>query len=188
MPAGHQYRSDIDGLRAFAVLSVVLFHAFPEWISGGFIGVDVFFVISGFLISIIIFEKLEQGNFSFADFYARRVRRIFPALILVLVTSFVLGWCILFVSEYKQLGKHIAGVRDLSPISFYGARAAILTIWPTLSLCCIYGVLELKSSFTLCGHRFCGLYGVIDCVAYLSFWLLGLPRLQRTSISLRLIR
>jgi peptidoglycan/LPS O-acetylase OafA/YrhL len=105
----HQYRSDIDGLRAFAVLSVVLFHAFPEWISGGFIGVDVFFVISGFLISTIIFEKLEQGSFSFTDFYARRVRRIFPALILVLVTSFVLGWCILFVSEYKQLGKHIAG-------------------------------------------------------------------------------
>ena len=105
----HQYRSDIDGLRAFAVLSVVLFHAFPEFISGGFIGVDVFFVISGFLISTIIFEKLEQGSFSFTDFYARRIRRIFPALILVLVTSFILGWCILFVSEYKQLGKHIAG-------------------------------------------------------------------------------
>ena len=105
----HQYRSDIDGLRAFAVLSVVLFHAFPEWISGGFIGVDVFFVISGFLISTIIFEKLQTSSFSFADFYARRIRRIFPALILVLVTSFVLGWCILFVSEYKQLGKHIAG-------------------------------------------------------------------------------
>ena len=105
----HQYRSDIDGLRAFAVLSVVLFHAFPELISGGFIGVDVFFVISGFLISTIIFEKLEQGNFRFLDFYARRVRRIFPALILVLVTAFILGWCILFVSEYKQLGKHIAG-------------------------------------------------------------------------------
>ena len=98
--ANHQYRSDIDGLRAFAVLSVVLFHAFPEFISGGFIGVDVFFVISGFLISTIIFEKLEQGTFSFTDFYARRVRRIFPALILVLVTSFVLGWSILFVSEY----------------------------------------------------------------------------------------
>lgn len=105
----HQYRSDIDGLRAFAVLSVVLFHAFPEFITGGFIGVDVFFVISGFLISTIIFEKLEQGSFSFIDFYARRVRRIFPALILVLVTSFILGWCILFVGEYKQLGKHIAG-------------------------------------------------------------------------------
>jgi peptidoglycan/LPS O-acetylase OafA/YrhL len=105
----HQYRSDIDGLRAFAVLSVVLFHAFPEFITGGFIGVDVFFVISGFLISTIIFEKLEQGSFTFADFYARRIRRIFPSLILVLVTSFILGWCILFVSEYKQLGKHIAG-------------------------------------------------------------------------------
>lgn len=107
--SNHQYRLDIDGLRAFAILSVVLFHAFPEFITGGFIGVDVFFVISGFLISTIIFEKLEQGSFSFVDFYARRIRRIFPALILVLLSSFILGWCILFASEYKQLGQHIAG-------------------------------------------------------------------------------
>jgi peptidoglycan/LPS O-acetylase OafA/YrhL len=107
--AHHQYRSDIDGLRALAVLSVVLFHAFPESIPGGFIGVDIFFVISGFLISTIIFEQLEKGSFSFLDFYGRRIRRIFPTLILVLLTSFVLGWCILFASEYKQLGKHIAG-------------------------------------------------------------------------------
>jgi peptidoglycan/LPS O-acetylase OafA/YrhL len=107
--AHHQYRSDIDGLRALAVLSVVLFHAFPESIPGGFIGVDIFFVISGFLISTIIFEQLEKGRFSFLDFYGRRIRRIFPTLILVLLTSFVLGWCILFASEYKQLGKHIAG-------------------------------------------------------------------------------
>lgn len=107
--AENKYRSDIDGLRAFSVLSVVLFHAFPELISGGFIGVDVFFVISGYLISFIIFEKLERGQFSFIDFYARRIRRIFPALILVLVKSFALGWFILFISEIKQLGKHISG-------------------------------------------------------------------------------
>lgn len=103
-----KYRPDIDGLRAVAVLSVVAFHAFPAWIKGGFIGVDVFFVISGFLISTIIFENLDRGTFSFAEFYARRVKRIFPALLLVLVASYTLGWFTLLAEEYKQLGKHIA--------------------------------------------------------------------------------
>ena len=78
------YRPDIDGLRAVAVLAVIGFHAFPRWVTGGFIGVDIFFVISGFLISTIIFLGLERGTHSFVDFYARRVRRIFPALLLVL--------------------------------------------------------------------------------------------------------
>ena len=63
-----KYRSDIDGLRAVAVLSVVAFHAFPSWVRGGFVGVDVFFVISGFLISTIIFENFDKGNFSFLSF------------------------------------------------------------------------------------------------------------------------
>lgn len=104
-----KYRRDIDGLRAIAVLSVVTYHAFPNWMGGGFIGVDVFFVISGFLISTIIFENLDQGTFSFFEFYARRIRRIFPALILVLVACFAFGWFALLADEYKQLGKHIAG-------------------------------------------------------------------------------
>uniref|UniRef100_UPI003CFB0F78 acyltransferase family protein n=1 Tax=Pseudomonas aeruginosa TaxID=287 RepID=UPI003CFB0F78 len=86
-----KYRADIDGLRAVAVLSVVAFHAFPEWFQGGFIGVDVFFVISGFLISSIIFKGLERGTFRFVDFYVRRIRRIFPALLLVLAASGVMG-------------------------------------------------------------------------------------------------
>jgi peptidoglycan/LPS O-acetylase OafA/YrhL len=104
-----KYRPDIDGLRAIAVLSVVGFHAFPSWIEGGFIGVDIFFVISGFLISTIIFENLNRGTFSFPEFYARRIKRIFPALIIVLSASFILGWFVLFADEYKQLGKHIGG-------------------------------------------------------------------------------
>jgi len=79
-----KYRPDIDGLRAIAVLSVVGFHAFPEWITGGFIGVDIFFVISGYLISTILYENIEKGSFSFYNFYSRRIRRIFPALLLVL--------------------------------------------------------------------------------------------------------
>lgn len=103
-----KYRADIDGLRAIAVLSVVGFHAFPLWIRGGFVGVDIFFVISGFLISSIIISSLEKGTFSFAEFYARRIKRIFPALILVMAACFVFGWFALLPDEYKQLGKHIA--------------------------------------------------------------------------------
>jgi len=101
------YRPEIDGLRAFAVLSVVAFHAFPSWLNGGFIGVDVFFVISGFLISTYIFENLDKGQFSFVDFYSRRIRRIFPALILVMICSVVFGWFVLLSDEFVQLTKHI---------------------------------------------------------------------------------
>lgn len=103
-----KYRPDIDGLRAVAVLSVVIFHAFPDLIPGGFIGVDVFFVISGFLISTIIFKSLSTDNFSFTDFYARRIKRIFPALFVVLLVTYGLGWHSLLADEFRQLGKHIA--------------------------------------------------------------------------------
>lgn len=102
------YRPDIDGLRAIAILSVVLFHAFPSALRGGFTGVDIFFVISGFLISSIIFRSLQRGSFSFAEFYAHRIKRIFPALIVVLAASYIFGWFALLADEYKQLGKHIA--------------------------------------------------------------------------------
>ena len=91
------------------MLAVIGFHAFPELIPGGFIGVDVFFVISGFLISTILFENLAAQSFSFLDFYSRRIRRIFPALILVLVSCYLVGWFVLLPDEYSQLGKHMAG-------------------------------------------------------------------------------
>jgi peptidoglycan/LPS O-acetylase OafA/YrhL len=89
-------------------LAVLIFHAFPEYLPGGFIGVDIFFVISGFLISGIIFSELREGKFSFVDFYARRIRRIFPALLLVLLAATVFGWFILLADEYSQLGKHLS--------------------------------------------------------------------------------
>ncbi|MBA2652919.1 MAG: acyltransferase [Tatlockia sp.] len=104
-----KYRADIDGLRAIAVLSVVGFHAFPKLFRGGFIGVDIFFVISGFLISAILFDSLEKDRFSFSEFYGKRIKRIFPALLTVLIFCIVFGWLVLFPEEYKQLGKHIAG-------------------------------------------------------------------------------
>lgn len=102
------YRPDIDGLRAVAVLAVVAYHAFPRVVRGGFIGVDVFFVISGFLISTIIFDNLARGTFSFREFYARRVRRIFPALLVVLAAVFALGWFTLLADEFRQLGRHLS--------------------------------------------------------------------------------
>ncbi len=104
-----KYRADIDGLRGVAVLSVVAFHFFPYKITGGFIGVDVFFVISGFLISSILFASLDRGDFSIVEFYDRRIRRIFPSLITVVLASLVFGWFVLFADEYQQLGKHVVG-------------------------------------------------------------------------------
>lgn len=102
------YRPDIDGLRAVAILSVIIYHAFPFSLSGGFVGVDVFFVISGFLISTIIFRSLQRGDFSFTEFYAHRIKRIFPALIVVLTACYAYGWFSLLPDEFKQLGKHMA--------------------------------------------------------------------------------
>ncbi|MDM5178468.1 acyltransferase [Massilia sp. DJPM01] len=69
----------MDGMRALAVVAVIVFHAWPTWFAGGFVGVDIFFVISGFLITSILLSQLEKGKFSIADFYVRRIRRIFPA-------------------------------------------------------------------------------------------------------------
>jgi peptidoglycan/LPS O-acetylase OafA/YrhL len=100
------YRPDIDGLRAVAVMTVVLYHAWPKWLMGGFVGVDIFFVISGFLISSIILHQLRENTFSIADFYARRVRRIFPALLLVMACTILFGWYVLLPDEFVQLGKH----------------------------------------------------------------------------------
>ena len=103
------YRPDIDGLRAIAVLAVVIFHAFPKFIVGGFIGVDIFFVISGYLISSILFSNLENNNFSILTFYKKRILRIYPSLLIVMMVSFIFSWFVLFPSEYMQLGKHMAG-------------------------------------------------------------------------------
>lgn len=114
------YRPDIDGLRAVAVLAVVAFHAFPLYLPGGFVGVDVFFVISGFLISSIILKGLDQGTFSFRDFYRRRIARIFPALVVVLAASLVLGWFVMLATEYRQLGRHVAAA---------GAFVANIAFW-----------------------------------------------------------
>jgi peptidoglycan/LPS O-acetylase OafA/YrhL len=102
-----RYRPDIDGLRAIAVTLVVNFHAFPEAMPGGFIGVDIFFVISGFLITGIIVRELDRQRFSLLAFYARRIRRIFPALIVVLLATLVLGWLWMLPAAYAQLSSDV---------------------------------------------------------------------------------
>jgi peptidoglycan/LPS O-acetylase OafA/YrhL len=105
--ASDNYRPDIDGLRAFAVLAVVLYHAFPKVVRGGYVGVDVFFVISGFLISSILFTEMSEGRFSFTTFYGRRIRRIFPALAVCLAAVLAYGFVCLTPFELAQLGKHV---------------------------------------------------------------------------------
>lgn len=123
-----KYRADIDGLRAIAVLLVVGFHAFPGRVASGFMGVDIFFVISGFLISLIIFSSLEQDRFSIIEFYIRRTCRIFPALFIVMLSCLIFGWIFLLPDELKQLGKHIAGGATFVSNFILWGKADILTM------------------------------------------------------------
>lgn len=103
-----RFRKDINGLRAFAVIAVVLFHFNSSWMPGGFAGVDVFFVISGFLMTGIIFRGIEQENLSILKFYIARANRIIPALALLCLVLLVFGWFFLTPVEYRALGKHAA--------------------------------------------------------------------------------
>jgi peptidoglycan/LPS O-acetylase OafA/YrhL len=103
-----KYNPAIDGLRALAILPVMLFHAYPSYTPGGFIGVDVFFVISGFLISSLIFEGLVHKSFRISSFYAARVRRIFPALLVVLIFVLVTSWWLTFPNELMRVGQQVS--------------------------------------------------------------------------------
>ncbi|QUM77878.1 acyltransferase [Moritella sp. 24] len=103
-----KFRKDINGLRAIAVIAVVLFHFNNSWLPGGFSGVDVFFVISGFLMTKIIFTSLDLNKFSVFKFYMSRADRILPPLIVLCLTLIIFGWYFLPPLDYKALGKHIA--------------------------------------------------------------------------------
>ncbi len=108
------YRKEIDGLRALAVIPVILFHAGFPWFSGGFVGVDIFFVISGYLITSIIVREKQAGHFSIANFYERRARRILPALFFVLLVSLLPAWFLLLPHELIAFGKSIISVSSFS--------------------------------------------------------------------------
>ncbi|PAR29085.1 acyltransferase family protein, partial [Vibrio metoecus] len=102
-----KFRNDINGLRAIAVVAVVIFHFNANWLPGGFAGVDVFFVISGFLMTGIIMSGLEQGNFSILKFYVARANRIIPVLAILCFSLLVYGWFFLIPLDYGMLGKHV---------------------------------------------------------------------------------
>lgn len=104
----NSYRPEIDGIRALAVSIVLLYHGFPDSVPGGFIGVDVFFVISGYLITKIIYTGAIAGKFSYHEFYAARIRRIFPALGIVLAATFFAGYYYMLPADFALLGRHIA--------------------------------------------------------------------------------
>lgn len=104
-----KYRPDIDGLRAIAIIFVVTYHAFPKYLPGGYIGVDLFFAISGYLIGKILFYQIGISKFSFLDFYSRRCRRILPSLLIVLIGLLALGWFVLLTEEYRKLSTHTIG-------------------------------------------------------------------------------
>lgn len=115
-----KYRSDIDGLRALAIIPVVLYHAKIEPFSGGFVGVDIFFVISGYLITLLISEEIRRGKFTILDFYERRVRRIFPALFFVILICSIVSSIILFPLPFRDFGQSItAATLFVANILFY---------------------------------------------------------------------
>ena len=112
------FRSDVQGLRALAVGSVVIFHANPWLLPGGFVGVDIFFVISGYVITRIILDDLKTGSFSIFTFYFRRIRRIFPALLTVLLSCWIAAWFLLDPLQFRNMGGH-----------FKGSSAFIINFW-----------------------------------------------------------
>lgn len=109
-----KYRREVDGLRALAVLPVIFFHAGFEIFCGGFIGVDIFFVISGYLITTIIFDEKEANKFSIVNFYERRARRILPALFLVMAICLPFAWVWLMPSDLKEFAQSLTAVTVFS--------------------------------------------------------------------------
>src|SRR5210317_992878 len=105
-----KYRAEIDGLRAIAVIPVILFHAGFEVFSGGFVGVDVFFVISGYLITTILIEDIENKRFSIVNFYERRARRILPALFFIMLVCIVFAWMWMLPSQFKDFSRSFIAV------------------------------------------------------------------------------
>jgi peptidoglycan/LPS O-acetylase OafA/YrhL len=133
------YRPEIDGLRAIAITAVILYHFFPTLMPGGFLGVDIFFVISGYLISKIIAGSLPNNKFNIVDFYVRRIKRIFPALLIVCSIFLVYGWFVLLPDEFRQMGRYVsygsmfcanlALYRDVGYFDVAGAQKPLMHLW-----------------------------------------------------------
>jgi peptidoglycan/LPS O-acetylase OafA/YrhL len=139
MTHAKNYRPEIDGLRAIAITAVILYHFFPTLMPGGFLGVDIFFVISGYLISKIIAGSLPNNKFNIVDFYVRRIKRIFPALLIVCSIFLVYGCFVLLPEELNQVGRHIsygsiflanlALYRDIGYFDVAAAQKPFMHLW-----------------------------------------------------------
>ena len=135
------YRAEIDGLRAIALIPVILFHAGFEWFSGGYVGVDVFFVISGYLITSIILKEKEAGSFTFSYFYERRARRILPALFFIMLVCIPFAWFLLLPHELIDFGKSLVATSLFSSnilfwleSDYFAADAELIPLIHTWSL------------------------------------------------------
>lgn len=171
------YRPDIDGLRAVAVLAVLAFHAFPSLVPSGFVGVDEFFVISGYLITgLLLKDFAEQGALDLVGFYRRRVRRIFPALLLVLAAASALGWVLMTPAEYATLGRHVAAGSVFlsnfalwSQAGYFGAAANTTPLLHLWSLAVEEQFYLLWPLVLIVGYRFQRVGLAITAVAIASF-------------------
>jgi peptidoglycan/LPS O-acetylase OafA/YrhL len=121
--AANKYRPDIDGLRAVAVMAVVLFHSGVRSLSGGYVGVDVFFVISGYLITGYIDQRISVGKFSILEFYERRVRRILPALFFLLLVAFVFAYLVLLPGDLVSFAKSAVATIFFVPNILFRSQA-----------------------------------------------------------------
>jgi peptidoglycan/LPS O-acetylase OafA/YrhL len=149
------YRPDIDGLRAVAVLMVLVFHfSLLPVVTGGFLGVDVFFVISGFLITAIITQQLDSQKFKLRVFYVNRIRRLAPALFVVLLGVMGVGVLWLFPSGLLDLSKQVLAAQFYFANIYYWRNVNYLVSMPTIYSCCIRGHWRLKNSFIYAFLRF----------------------------------
>jgi peptidoglycan/LPS O-acetylase OafA/YrhL len=142
-----KYRPEIDGLRAVAVLSVVLFHLGDKVVSGGYVGVDVFFVISGYLITSLICSERQRGEFSLLSFYVRRIKRIAPALLAMVLASIAVGYLVLPPGDYEFLARSgrfaMAGASNF----FFFENTGYFDLWPIPCRCYTLGRLASRNSF-----------------------------------------
>ena len=188
MQHGRIPRADIEGLRGAAVIAVLAFDASARWLPGGFAGVDILFALSGYMITSTVAQDIAGGTFDLRAFYERRLRRLLPALIVVLIACFGLGWFVLFADEYRALGRDMAGAA-----AFADGRSPtqiLRHLWPVAALIPFYGAWPLllhsmRARPQMIDAIVGALFALFLAAGMASGWELmagcGLARLQRRS-------